>query len=40
MNIIDSSIWIEYLAGSELSKQFYEIIFNIDNIIIPTVILN
>ena len=40
MNIIDSSCWIEYFSGSDISLQFVNTIYSIRTIIVPTIVLN
>jgi toxin FitB len=40
MIIIDSSCWIEYFSGTDLSKRFIDIVLQIDNVLVPTIILN
>jgi predicted nucleic acid-binding protein len=40
MIVIDSSCWIEYFSGTELSKQFLSVIYKITDIIVPTIVLN
>jgi predicted nucleic acid-binding protein len=39
MNIIDSSFWLEYFAGTNSGNIVSEIIETTDNLIIPTIIL-
>jgi predicted nucleic acid-binding protein len=40
MIVIDSSCWIEYFSGTELSKKFFNLIQNTTDILVPTIILN
>jgi len=40
MIIIDSSCWVEYFSGTEISKKFINFIHNTIDILIPTIILN
>jgi len=37
MNIIDSTLWLEYFAGTEKGNIISEIIENPDKIIVPTI---
>jgi hypothetical protein len=37
MNIIDSSFWLEYFAGTDSGNIVSEIIEDIHNLIIPTI---
>ena len=37
MNIIDSSFWLEYFAGTEAGDIVSEIIENTDELIVPTI---
>ncbi|MDR2117640.1 MAG: type II toxin-antitoxin system VapC family toxin [Planctomycetaceae bacterium] len=39
MNIIDSSFWLEYFAGTNAGSNVAEIIKNSNDLIIPTIIL-
>jgi len=37
MNIIDSSFWLEYFAGTEAGNIVSELIENVNDLIIPTI---
>lgn len=37
MNVIDSSAWLEYFAGSKYAKYFEKIIVNVDYLIVPSI---
>ena len=37
MNIIDSTLWLEYFAGTEAGNDISEIIENTDELIVPTI---
>jgi len=37
MNIIDSSLWLEYFADTEAGNAIAEIIENTDELIVPTI---
>ena len=39
MNIIDSSFWLEYFAGTKAGDIVIDIVENIDELIVPTIIL-
>jgi predicted nucleic acid-binding protein len=39
MNVIDSSFWLEYFAGTDSGNVVSEIIENTNDLIIPTIIL-
>jgi predicted nucleic acid-binding protein len=39
MNIIDSSFWLEYLAGTEAGNTVSKVIENPDDFIVPSIIL-
>jgi hypothetical protein len=39
MNIIDSSLWLEYFAGTDSGNIVSEIIENTNDLLIPTIIL-
>jgi predicted nucleic acid-binding protein len=39
MNIIDSSLWLEYFAGTEAGDIVSEIIENTNELIVPTIII-
>ena len=39
MNIIDSSFWLEYFAGTKAGDIVSNIVENIDELIVPTIIL-
>src|SRR4030043_471043 len=36
MNVVDSSAWLEYFAGSKNAEQFSKIIENPEQLIVPT----
>ena len=37
MNIVDSSCWLEYFAGSKIGEDVSSIIEDIDNLIVPAI---
>jgi predicted nucleic acid-binding protein len=37
VNIIDSTLWLEYLAGTEAGTHISEVIENIDELLVPTI---
>ena len=37
MNVVDSSCWLEFFAGSELGKQFKPLIQNVAELVVPVV---
>ena len=37
MNIVDSSLWLEYFAGSEAGDNISEVIEDTDELLIPTI---
>ncbi|MCL2232868.1 MAG: type II toxin-antitoxin system VapC family toxin [Treponema sp.] len=37
MNIIDSTLWLEYFAGSEAGNNVCEVIENTNELIVPTI---
>lgn len=39
MNVIDSSVWLEYFADTKYAKPFLKVIEDQKNLIVPTVIL-
>jgi predicted nucleic acid-binding protein len=39
MNVVDSSAWLEYFAGSENADNFAKVIENTDELIMPTLCL-
>ena len=39
MNVVDSSAWLEYVAGSPLASAFSSVIEDIDNLIVPAITL-
>jgi len=39
MNVIDSSLWLEYFADTEAGNAVSEIIENTDDLIVPTITL-
>jgi toxin FitB len=39
MNLVDSSAWIEYFIGSELSLNFVEVIENFEELIVPGIVI-
>jgi len=39
MNIVDSSGWIEFFSNGENANEFSPIIFKLDELIVPTVII-
>jgi len=39
MNVVDSSCWLEFFAGSEVGDIVAPVIEDIDNLLIPTIIL-
>ncbi len=39
MNLIDSSCWIEYFAGTDFCKSYTDKIEQIDNVIVPAIVI-
>jgi predicted nucleic acid-binding protein len=39
MNVIDSTLWLEYFSGTEAGNTVSEIIENVDALIVPTITL-
>ncbi|MEP6833911.1 MAG: type II toxin-antitoxin system VapC family toxin [Gemmatimonas sp.] len=39
MNLIDSSAWLEYLAGGTLPRQVAAAIENVERLLVPTIVL-
>ena len=39
MNVVDSSAWLEYFAGSQNAENFAKVIENTDELIVPTLCL-
>ena len=39
MNIIDTSLWLEYFAGTEAGRMVLEVAGDFHDLIVPTVIL-
>ena len=39
MNVVDSSLWLEYFSGTEAGNIVSEIIENVDALIVPTITL-
>lgn len=39
MNIVDSSIWLEYFAGSSVGDKVSDIIEDIDTLLVPSITL-
>jgi len=39
MNIVDSSLWLEYFAGTETGNVVSEVVKNNNELIVPTIIL-
>jgi len=37
MNVIDSSMWLEYFAGTENGDHIADVIENTDELIVPTI---
>ena len=37
MNIVDSSCWLEYLAGSKVGEEVAPIIENVEKLIVPSI---
>ena len=37
MNIVDSSLWLEYFSGSEAGDNISEVIEDIDELLVPTI---
>ena len=40
MNLVDSSCWLEYLMGTEISTDIASVIENPDELVVPTIILH
>ena len=36
MNIVDSSCWLEYFAGSKIGDEVSEVIEDIENLVVPS----
>jgi predicted nucleic acid-binding protein len=39
MNLVDSSCWLEYFAGSSAGKAFQHVIADVANLLVPTIII-
>ncbi len=39
MNVVDSSAWLEFVAGNPLASVFQPVIEDIENLIVPTITL-
>ena len=39
MNVVDSSAWLEYLAGTDRAEFFADPIEDVDNLLVPTISL-
>jgi toxin FitB len=39
MNLVDSSCWLEYFAGSSVGEAVASAIEDIDNLLVPTIVL-
>lgn len=39
MNVVDSSAWLEYFAGSKGANQFAEVLEDTQNLVVPTLVL-
>jgi len=39
MNLVDSSCWLEYFAGTQLSEKYARAIEDTENLIVPTISL-
>ena len=39
MNVVDSSCWLEYFAGSELGERLAPIVQKIDELLVPSIII-
>ena len=39
MNLIDSSVWLEYFAGGPQADQFAPAIERVDDLLVPTIVL-
>lgn len=39
MNLIDSSVWLEYFAGGPQAGDFAAVIEKVDRVLVPTVVL-
>lgn len=39
MNVVDSSGWLEYFAGSKNAKNFAKVIEDLDSLLVPSVIV-
>jgi len=37
MNIVDSSCWLEYFAGSKIGDEVSEVIEDIENLVVPSI---
>jgi len=39
VNLIDSSVWLEYFAGGPQADQFSTVIERVDQLLVPTIVL-
>jgi predicted nucleic acid-binding protein len=39
MNVVDSSCWLEYFSGGAVGEQIAPVIEDLDNVIIPSIVL-
>lgn len=39
MNLFDSSAWIEYFIGSNLSSEYSDILENFDDLLVPSIVI-
>jgi len=39
MNVVDSSCWLEYFAGSDVGEKVSPIIEDLDNLIVPSIMI-
>ena len=39
MNIVDSSCWLEFFAGSKVGKEIAPIIEDLENLVVPAIVL-
>jgi len=39
MNIVDSSLWLEFFADSDAGNEISEVLEDTENLIIPTIVL-
>jgi predicted nucleic acid-binding protein len=39
MNVVDSSCWLEYFAGTEVGEKVAPVIEDLDNLVIPAIVI-